>query len=38
MLQGPGWADWHGFFELQQDTCAMEDIYEKRIATGELEG
>lgn len=38
MMQGPDWAHWHGFFELQQDIYAMEDIYEKRIATGEIEG
>ena len=37
MMQGPDWAHWHGFFELQQDIYAMQEIYEKRIATGEIE-
>lgn len=37
MMQGPDWAHWHGFFELQQDIYAMQDIYEKRIATGKIE-
>jgi hydroxylamine dehydrogenase len=38
MMGGPDYAHWHGFFELMQDIYAMEDIYEKRIATGEIEG
>ncbi len=38
MMGGPDYAHWHGFFELMQDIYAMEDIYEERIATGEIEG
>lgn len=37
MMGAPDWAHWHGFFELQQDLYAMEDIYNKRIETGEIE-
>jgi hypothetical protein len=38
MMGAPDYAHWHGFFELQQDLYAMEDIYEKRIETGQIEG
>ena len=37
MMGAPDYAHWHGFFELQQDLYAMEDIYEKRIETGQIE-
>ena len=37
MMGGPDYAHWHGFFELQQDLYKLEDIYEKRIETGEIE-
>ena len=38
MMGGPDWAHWHGFFELQQKLYKMEDIYDQRIETGEIEG
>ena len=38
MMGGPDWAHWHGFFELQQKLYKMEDIYDKRIETGQIEG
>lgn len=37
MMGGPGWAHWHGFFELQQDLYKLEQIHAKRIASGEIE-
>jgi mono/diheme cytochrome c family protein len=37
MMGGPDYAHWHGFFELQQDLYKMQDIYQKRIETGEIE-
>ncbi len=37
MMGGPDYAHWHGFFELQQDLYKLQDIYEKRIETGEIE-
>ena len=37
MMAGPDYAHWHGFFELQQDLYKLQDIYEKRIETGEIE-
>ena len=33
----PDYAHWHGFFELMQDLYELEKIYNKRIATGEIE-
>jgi len=33
----PDYAHWHGFFELMQDLYELEKIYEKRIASGEIE-
>ena len=37
MMGGPDWAHWHGFFELQQDLYKLEDIYNKRVASGKIE-
>lgn len=37
MMAGPDYAHWHGFFELQQDLYKLEEIYQKRIETGEIE-
>lgn len=37
MMGAPDYAHWHGFFELQQDLYKLEQIYEKRLATGEIE-
>lgn len=37
MMAGPDWAHWEGFFILMQDLYAMQDIYNQRIATGEIE-
>jgi hypothetical protein len=37
MMGGPDWAHWHGFFELQQDIYKLEDIYNKRVASGKIE-
>ncbi len=37
MMGAPDYAHWHGFFELQQDIYKMRTIYDKRIATGEIE-
>ncbi|RMF50115.1 MAG: beta-ketoacyl-ACP synthase, partial [Anaerolineae bacterium] len=36
LMGAPDWAHWHGFFELQQDLYRMQDIYDYRIATGEI--
>ena len=32
----PDYAHWHGFFELMQDIYELEQIYERRIETGEI--
>jgi hypothetical protein len=37
MMGAPDYAHWHGFFELQQDLYKLEKIYEKRVASGEME-
>ena len=37
MMGGPDYAHWHGFFELQQDLYKLQDIYQTRIETGEIE-
>ncbi len=37
LMGGPDWAHWHGFFELQQKLNRMEDIYNYRIETGQIE-
>lgn len=37
MMNAPDWAHWHGFFELQQDLYKLQEIYEKRIETGQIE-
>ena len=37
LMGAPDYAHWHGFFELQQDLYELEEIYEKRLATGEIE-
>jgi hypothetical protein len=37
MMNAPDYAHWHGFFELVQDLYKLEEIYEKRIATGQIE-
>lgn len=37
MMGGPDYAHWHGFFELQQDLYKLEEIYNKRIETGQIE-
>ena len=33
----PDYAHWHGFFEIMQDLYELEKIYNKRIASGEIE-
>ena len=33
----PDYAHWHGFFELMQDLYELENIYKKRIDSGEIE-
>ena len=33
----PDYAHWHGFFEIMQDLYELEQIYEKRIASGKIE-
>ena len=33
----PDYAHWHGFFELMQDLYELEKIYNKRMASGEIE-
>ncbi|HFC11838.1 MAG TPA: beta-ketoacyl-ACP synthase [Anaerolineae bacterium] len=38
MMGGPDYAHWHGFFELQQDLYKLEELYNKRIETGKIEG
>jgi hypothetical protein len=37
MMGAPDYAHWHGFFELQQDLYKLEQIYEARMASGEIE-
>jgi hypothetical protein len=37
MMNAPDWAHWHGFFELQQDLYKLQDIYDKRIETDQIE-
>jgi len=37
IMGGPDWAHWHGFFDLMQDIYKMEEIYEQRIETGQVE-
>jgi hypothetical protein len=37
LMGGADWAHWHGFFDLMQDLYKLEDIYDQRIATGEIE-
>lgn len=37
LMGGADWAHWHGFFDLMQDIYKLEDIYEQRIETGEIE-
>ena len=37
LMGGPDWAHWHGFFILQQNLYRMQDIYNYRIETGEIE-
>ncbi len=37
LMGGPDWAHWHGFFDLQQDIYKLQDIYNNRIETGEIE-
>jgi len=37
LMGAPDWAHWHGFFILQQDLYEMQDIYNYRIETGEIE-
>ena len=37
MMGAPDYAHWHGFFELQQALYKLEKIYEKRMASGEID-
>ena len=37
MMGAADYAHWHGFFELQQDLYKLEQIYEKRMASGTIE-
>lgn len=37
LMGGPDYAHWHGFFELQQDLYKLEEIYNKRMETGQIE-
>jgi hypothetical protein len=37
MMGAPDYAHWHGFFELQQDLYKLEEIYARRLETGEIE-
>lgn len=37
LMGGADWAHWHGFFDLMQDIYKLEDIYDMRIETGEIE-
>ena len=33
----PDYAHWHGFFEIMQDLYELETMYERRVASGEIE-
>jgi len=37
LMGGPDWAHWHGFFDIMQDIYKLEDIYQQRIESGEIE-
>ena len=37
MMGAPDWAHWHGFFELQQDLYKLQEIYDQRMETGQIE-
>lgn len=37
LMGGPDYAHWHGFFELQQDLYKLEEIYNTRMETGQIE-
>ncbi len=37
LMGAPDYAHWHGFFELQQDLYKLQEIHEKRLATGRIE-
>ena len=37
MMGAADYAHWHGFFELQQDLYKLEQIYQARIDSGEIE-
>ena len=37
MMGAADYAHWHGFFELQLALYELEQIYERRLATGEIE-
>ena len=33
----PDYAHWHGFFEIMQDLYELETMYDRRVASGEIE-
>jgi len=37
LMGAPDYAHWHGFFELQLDLYKLEELYEKRLETGQIE-
>ncbi len=37
LMGAPDYAHWHGFFELQQDLYKLEEIYNTRMETGQIE-
>jgi hydroxylamine dehydrogenase len=37
LMEAPDHAHSHGFFGLQQDLYKLQEIYEKRLATGNIE-
>ncbi|MEJ2515634.1 MAG: multiheme c-type cytochrome [Gammaproteobacteria bacterium] len=37
LMGAPDYAHWHGFFELQQDLYELEEIYDQRMQTAEIE-
>lgn len=37
LMGGADWAHWHGFFDMMQDIYRLEELYEQRITTGEIE-
>jgi hypothetical protein len=37
LMGAPDYAHWHGFFELQQDLYKLQEIHEKRLASGTIE-